>query len=87
MHVCYESVRSDNPFTELPFIGNNALKTLKIARIPFGIFKSYIYKTKQFYVTCEVQEPVPYADYKTMYLSATKKYYSSLHPNGHHSHH
>jgi len=24
---------------------------------------------------------------KTMYLSTTKKYYSSSHPNDHHSHH
>ena len=78
---------SDNPFTELPFVKNNALKTLKIARTPFGIFKSNILKTKQFYANCEVEEVVKYADDKTMYLSATKKYYSSSHPNGHHSHH
>ena len=30
---------------------------------------------------------VKYADDKTIYLSATKKYYSSSHPNGHHSSH
>ena len=78
---------SDNPFTELPFIENNALKTLKIARTPFGIFKSNILKTKQFYANCEIEDPVKYADYKTLYLSATKKYYSSSHPNGHHSYH
>ncbi len=78
---------SDNPFTELPFVKNNALKTLKIARTPFGIFKSNILKTKQFYSNCKVEEAVKYADDETMYLSATKKYYSNLHPNGHHSHH
>ena len=78
---------SDNPFTELPFVKNNALKTLKIARTPFGIFKSNILKTKQFYAACEIEDPVTCADDKTIYLSATKKYYSSLHPNGHHSHH
>ena len=78
---------SDNPFTELPFVKNNALKTLKIARTPFGIFKSNILKTKQFYANCEVEDPVTYADDKTIYLSATKKYYSTLHPNGHHSSH
>jgi Leucine-rich repeat (LRR) protein len=78
---------SDNPFTDLPFVKNNALKTLKIARTPFGIFKSNILKTKQFYANCEVEEAVKYADDKTMYLSATKKYYSSSHPSGHHSSH
>ena len=78
---------SDNPFTELPFVKNNALKTLKIARTPFGIFKSNILKTKQFYANCEVEEAVKYADDKTIYLSATKKYYSSSHPSGHHSSH
>ena len=78
---------SDNPFTELPFIKNNTLNTLKIARTPFGIFKSNILKTKQFYVACDVEDPVTYADDKTIYLSATKKYYSSLHLKGHHSHH
>ena len=78
---------SDNPFTELPFVKNNALKTLKIARTPFGIFKSNILKTKQFYSNCKVEEAVKYADDETMYLSATKKYYSNLHPNGHHSRH
>ena len=78
---------SDNPFTELPFIENNALKTLKIARTPFGIFKSNILKTKQFYANCEVEEPVAFADDKTVYLSSTKKYYSISHPNGHHSYH
>ena len=78
---------SDNPFTELPFVKNNALKTLKIARTPFGIFKSNILKTKQFYLACDVEDPVTYADDKTIYLSATKKYYSSLHLKGHHSHH
>ena len=78
---------SDNPFTELPFVKNNALKTLKIARTPFGIFKSNILKTKQFYANCEVEEAVKYADDKTIYLSATKKYYSKSYPNGHHSHH
>lgn len=78
---------SDNPFTELPFVKNNALKTLKIARTPFGIFKSNISKTKQFYENCEIEDPVKYADDETMYLSATKKYYSSSHQNGHHSHH
>ena len=76
---------SDNPFTELPFVKNNALKTLKIARTPFGIFKSNIIKTKQFYANCEVEEAVKYADDKTLYLSATKKYYSSIHPSGYHS--
>ena len=78
---------SDNPFTELPFVKNNALKTLKIARTPFGIFKSNILKTKQFYAACEIEDPVTYADDKTMYLSATKKYYSSSHPSGYHSSH
>lgn len=78
---------SDNPFTELPFVKNNALKTLKIARTPFGIFKSNILKTKQFYANCEVEEAVKYADDKTLYLSATKKYYSSIHPSGYHSYH
>jgi len=78
---------SDNPFTELPFVKNNALKTLKIARTPFGIFKSNIIKTKQFYANCEVEEAVKYADDKTLYLSATKKYYSSIHPSGYHSYH
>ena len=78
---------SDNPFTELPFVKNNTLKTLKIARTPFGIFKSNILKTKQFYANCEVEEAVKYADDKTIYLSATKKYYSKSYPNGHHSHH
>ena len=78
---------SDNSFTELPFIENNALKTLKIARTPFGIFKSNILKAKQFYATCEVEDPVTYADDKTIYLSVTKKYYSSSHPNGHQSYH
>ena len=78
---------SDNPFTELPLIKNNALKTLKIARTPFGIFKSNILKTKQFYSNCEIEEAVKYADDKTMYLSATKKYYSTSHPNGHYSYH
>jgi Leucine-rich repeat (LRR) protein len=78
---------SDNPFTEMPFVKNNALKTLKIARTPFGIFKSNILKAKQFYTNCEIEDPVKYADDKTLYLSATKKYYSSSHPNGHHSHH
>jgi Leucine-rich repeat (LRR) protein len=78
---------SDNPFTELPFVKNNALKTLKIARTPFGIFKSNILKAKQFYTACEIEDPVTYADDKTMYLSATKKYYSSSHPSGHHSSH
>ena len=78
---------SDNPFTELPFVKNNALKTLKIARTPFGIFKSNILKTKQFYANCEVEEAVKYADDKTIYLSATKIYYSKSYPNGHHSHH
>lgn len=78
---------SDNPFTDLPFVENNALKTLKIARTPFGIFKSNIIKTKQFYANCEVEEAVKYADDKTLYLSATKKYYSSIHPSGYHSYH
>jgi len=78
---------SDNSFTDLPFVKNNALKTLKISRTPFGIFKSNILKTKQFYAACEIEDPVTYADDKTMYLSATKKYYSSSHPNGHHSYH
>jgi len=78
---------SDNPFTEIPFVKNNALKTLKIARTPFGIFKSNILKAKQFYTNCEIEDPVKYADDKTLYLSTTKKYYSSSHPNGHHSHH
>jgi hypothetical protein len=78
---------SDNPFTELPFVKNNALKTLKIARTPFGIFKSNIIKTKQFYAACEIEDPVTYADDKTIYLSATKKYYSSIHPSGYHSSH
>ena len=78
---------SDNPFTELPFIENTALKTLKIARTPFGIFKSNILKTKQFYPNCNVEEAVKYADDETIYLSSTKKYYSKLHPNGHHSYH
>ena len=78
---------SDNPFTELPLVENNTLKTLKIARTPFGIFKSNILKTKQFYSNCKVEEAVKYADEETMYLSATKKYYSNLHPNGHHSNH
>lgn len=78
---------SDNPFTDLPFVENNALKTLKIARTPFGIFKSNILKTKQFYANCEVEEAVKYADDKTLYLSATKKYYSSIHPSGYHSYH
>ncbi|MDC0117869.1 leucine-rich repeat domain-containing protein [bacterium] len=78
---------SDNPFIELPFVKNNALKTLKIARTPFGIFKSNIIKTKQFYANCEVEEAVKYADDKTLYLSATKKYYSSIHPSGYHSYH
>ena len=78
---------SDNPFTELPFVKNNALKTLKIARTPFGIFKSNILKAKQFYANCEVEEAVKYADDKTLYLSATKKYYSSIHPSGYHSYH
>ena len=78
---------SDNPFTELPFVKNNALKTLKIARTPFGIFKSNILKTKQFYANCEVEEAVKYADDKTLYLSATKKYYSSIHLSGYHSYH
>jgi Leucine-rich repeat (LRR) protein len=78
---------SDNPFTELPFVKNNALKTLKIARTPFGIFKSNILKTKQFYAACEIEDPVTYADDKTIYLSATKKYYSSIHPSGYHSSH
>ena len=78
---------SDNPFTELPFVKNNALKTLKIARTPFGIFKSNILKTKQFYVACDVEDPVAYADDKTIYLSSTKKYYSILHLLGHHLHH
>lgn len=78
---------SDNPFTELPFVENTALTTLKIARTPFGIFKSNILKTKQFYANCNVEEAVKYADDETVYLSATKKYYSNLHPNGHHSNH
>ena len=78
---------SDNPFTELPFIENTALKTLKIARTPFGIFKSNILKTKQFNPNCNVEEAVKYADDETIYLSSTKKYYSKLHPNGHHSYH
>ena len=78
---------SDNPFTDLPFVKNNALKTLKIARTPFGIFKSNILKAKQFYANCEVEEAVKYADDKTLYLSATKKYYSSIHPSGYHSCH
>ena len=78
---------SDNPFTEIPFVKNNALKTLKIARTPFGIFKSNILKAKQFYTSCEIEDPVKYADDKTLYLSATKKYYSSSHPTGYHSHH
>ena len=75
---------SDNPFTELPFVKNNALNTLKIARTPFGIFKSNILKTKQFYAACAIEDPVTYADDKTIYLSATKKYYSSIHPSGYH---
>ena len=78
---------SDNPFTELPFVKNNALNTLKIARTPFGIFKSNILKTKQFYAACAIEDPVTYADDKTIYLSATKKYYSSIHPSGYHSSH
>ena len=47
----------------------------------------YILKTKQFYANCEIEEAVKYADDKTMYLSATKKYYSTLHLNGHHPDH
>lgn len=78
---------SDNPFTELPFVENTALTSLKIARTPFGIFKSNILRTKQFYANCNVEEAVKYADDETIYLSATKKYYSNLHPNGHHSNH
>ena len=78
---------SDNPFTELPFVENTALTSLKIARTPFGIFKSNILKTKQFYPNCNVEEAVKYADDETIYLSSTKKYYSKLHPNGHHSYH
>ena len=78
---------SDNPLTELPFVENMALTSLKIARTPFGIFKSNILKAKQFYTNCEIEDPVKYADDKTLYLSTTKKYYSSSHPNGHHSHH
>jgi len=35
----------------------------------------------------KLEDPVKYADDKTLYLSATKKYYSSSHPNGHHSYH
>ena len=78
---------SDNPFTELPFVENTALTSLKIARTPFGIFRSNILRTKQFYANCNVEEAVKYADDETIYLSATKKYYSNLHPNGHHSYH
>ena len=78
---------SDNPFTKLPFVANNKLKTLKIARTPFGIFKSNILKTKEFYANCEVEEPITYADDKTIYLSSTKKYYSLLHKEGYHSSH
>jgi len=78
---------SDNPLTELPFVENMALTSLKIARTPFGIFKSNILRTKQFYANCNVEEAVKYADDETIYLSATKKYYSNLHPNGHHSNH
>ena len=76
-----------NPFTELPFVKNNALKTLKIARTPFGIFKSNILKAKQFYAACEIEDPLAYAADKSLYLSATKKYYSSLHPSGYYSYH
>ncbi len=67
--------------------GWKCIKNLKIVRTPFGIFKSNIFKTKQFYANCKIEEAVKYADDKTMYLSATKKYYSTLHLNGHHPDH
>ena len=78
---------SDNPFNLLPLVKNNVIKTLRIARTPFGIFKINILKAKQFYTSCEIEEPVTFADDKTIYLSSTKKYYSGLHPYGHHSYH
>ena len=60
---------SDEDFEKTICSVENSLKTLKIARTPFGIFKSNILKAKQFYTNCEIEDPVKYADDKTLYLS------------------
>jgi len=78
---------SDNPFDQLPETTNNSLESLRLARTPFGIFKCNISKLRELYPNCKVEEPVAYADDKTLYLSSTKLYYSAKYLKGHYSNH
>lgn len=83
---------SSNPIHELkiPKSSNKSLKALKVSRTPFALSKGIVDELQGAFPNAEVSGGDGgkfIEDGKTIYLSSTKLYYSTLHPKGTASYH